>query len=113
VLTAEHCFSKFVISNMADVQVVVGKAGREKMAFDVDWKQKHPGFQTNGPHSHDLAIIKLKSKGDGSTVQVSENVSPICLPGPKETFNDGMSCIITGWGQILRNTNLIHNYKLE
>ena len=95
---------------MADIRVVVGqynmkKKDREEMAFHVDWKESHPDFRRDGPQSHDIAIIKLKPKGDGSSklgVQISPTVSPICLPQPGDEFRDGLACVVSGWGQILR-----------
>lgn len=108
VLTAQHCFT--AIYNMADVRVVVGqynmkKKDKQEMAFEVDWKEAHPKFRTNGPQSHDLAIIKLKPKGDGGAgfgVKMSATVSPICIPQPGEHFKDDLPCVVSGWGQILR-----------
>ena len=110
VLTAQHCFT--AIFNMADVRVVVGQynmkqTDSQEMAFEVDWKEKHPYFRTEGSQSHDLAIIKLKPKGDGSSgfgVQMSKKVSPICLPNPGEKFKDETLCIVSGWGQIKRKS---------
>jgi len=107
VLTAQHCFT--AIYNMADVRVVVGqynmkKKDKQEMAFEVDWKEAHPKFRTNGPQSHDLAIIKLKPKGDGGAgfgVKMSATVSPICIPQPGEHFKDDLPCVVSGWGQIL------------
>ena len=95
---------------MDDVRVVVGQYNMhvkddQEMAFNVDWKESHPDFRTEGPQSHDLAIIKLKPKGDGSSglgVQISAAVSPICLPQPGDKFKDDDSCVVSGWGQILR-----------
>jgi hypothetical protein len=114
VLTAQHCFT--AIYNMADVRVVVGqynmkKKDKQEMAFEVDWKEAHPKFRTNGPQSHDLAIIKLKPKGDGGAgfgVKMSATVSPICIPEPGEYFKDDLPCVVSGWGQILRKF-LTHN----
>ena len=108
VLTAQHCFT--AIYNMADVRVVVGqynmkKKDKQEMAFEVDWKEAHPLFRTNGPQSHDLAIIKLKPKGDGGAgfgVKMSSTVSPICIPQPGDHFKDDLPCVVSGWGQILR-----------
>ena len=108
VLTAQHCFT--AIYNMADVRVVVGqynmkKKDKQEMAFEVDWKEAHPKFRTNGPQSHDLAMIKLKPKGDGGAgfgVKMSATVSPICIPEPGDYFKDDLPCVVSGWGQILR-----------
>ena len=108
VLTAQHCFT--AIYNMADVRVVVGqynmkKKDKQEMAFEVDWKEAHPLFRTSGPQSHDLAIIKLKPKGDGGAgfgVKMSAAVSPICIPEPGDLFKDDLPCVVSGWGQILR-----------
>ena len=63
------------------------------------------GFRTSGPQSHDLAIIKLKPKGDGGAgfgVKMSAAVSPICIPEPGDLFKDDLPCVVSGWGQILR-----------
>jgi len=104
VITAHHCFGG---SPIKDLRVVVGqyninKLNDKEMAFEIDQIWYHKGYQSgNNPYSNDLAMIKLRSKGDGSGVRFSREVSPICLPEYGADYRDGLHCVISGWGQIL------------
>lgn len=101
VLSASHCFRDI---EGTDYQVVVGQDNfgqidEHQMTFDVDQFHLHEKYQTEGPYSHDLALIKLRQKGDGAGVRFSSHVQPICLP-THHHFKDDSQCVITGWGKI-------------
>merc|ERR1719317_1128915 len=54
---------------------------------------------SNGPYSHDIALIRLKRKGDGCGARFTSTVSPICLPDPWTVFSENTTCIVSGWGK--------------
>lgn len=41
----------------------------------------------------DIALIKL-----ATPAQLSDRVSPVCLPKATDEFPGGMTCVTTGWG---------------
>jgi len=102
VLTACHCFGAVKDKDMI---VVLGQddlnnsADPGEVAFQVEKYWLHGDFQKDGPYSHDLALIKLKKKGDGCGARFTPTVSPICLPSPYTTFADNTTCIVSGWGK--------------
>jgi len=50
--------------------------------------------RSEGPFSHDLALVKLQKK-----VRFSPEVSPVCLPEHGFEYRDGLECVVSGWGQ--------------
>ena len=56
-------------------------------------------FRKQGPYSHDIALLKLKTKGDGCGARYTKTVSPICLPDPWSKFSENTTCIVSGWGK--------------
>ncbi len=106
VLTAAHCFQAFAPSMM---RVVVGQSNLnaidpEEQAFDVEEVIKHRRWDSprDGLFSNDIALVKLRRKGDGSGIRFSDNVAPACLPDPDDentVFRPGMHCVIAGWGR--------------
>ena len=57
-------------------------------------------LQTTGDISHDLALLKIQRKGDGSGIRLSNSVAPACLPREDTPQKPGTECIVSGWGQI-------------
>jgi len=101
VLTARHCFGG-VKPN--DLRVVVGQydmnsRDAREVAFGIEKIWLHKDYQSEGPYSHDLALIKLKRKGDGSAVRFTPEVSPVCLPDHGYRYRDNLNCVISGWGK--------------
>ena len=60
----------------------------------------------DGPYSHDIALLKLKPKGDGCGARYNPTVSPICLPDPWATFHENTTCLVSGWGKTKSETKL-------
>ena len=52
--------------------------------------------------SNDIALIKIRRKGDGAGIRFSEMISPACLPSPDTPQEPGTDCVISGWGKIDR-----------
>ncbi len=52
-----------------------------------------------GRYSNDIALVKLRRKGDRSGIRFSSNVAPACLPEKDLEFESGTDCVIAGWGK--------------
>lgn len=61
----------------------------------------------DGRYSNDIALVKIRRKGDGSGIRFSDNVAPACLPDKYSEFREGMHCVIAGWGKTESEENLI------
>ncbi|XP_065211786.1 venom protease-like [Planococcus citri] len=98
VLTAAHCFySKGARSkDESDFYVRLGEydtgdyAETETQEFDVDKLIVHPEYDP-AVNINDIAILKLNQ-----TVQYTQYVRPICLPGAEPRVNE--DTIVAGWG---------------
>ena len=53
----------------------------------------------DGRHSNDVALIKIRRKGDGSGIVFSDRVAPACLPMHDTPQKPGTECVISGWGK--------------
>ena len=51
----------------------------------------------DGIYNNDIAVIRIRRKGDGKGITFSERVSPACLP--RRAFEEGKECFIAGWGK--------------
>ena len=56
----------------------------------------HPSY--NGRWSHDICLIKMKSK-----VKCTKSRSPICLPDANYNVYPGQNILVGGWGKEERN----------
>ena len=54
-------------------------------------------FSRDGIYNNDIAVIRIRRKGDGSGITFSEKVSPACLP--RRAFEEGKECFVAGWGK--------------
>jgi len=93
----------------SDLQVVVGQydmnsVDEKEEKFQIDRIWLHKDFQTEGPYSHDLALVRLRRKRDGSAVRFSPEVSPVCLPEHGSHYHEGLQCVISGWGKTSPNS---------
>ena len=71
------------------------------MVFDIEDLKKHPRWEDYEPtFSNDLALIKIRRKGDGSGIQFSDNVGPACLPSLETEQYAGLQCEVSGWGMV-------------
>ncbi|CAM5118154.1 unnamed protein product [Eretmochelys imbricata] len=103
VITAAHCFppenpiagyevtlGAFQLSNLLADIVVVG----------VEQAIKNPDYTDEGSGG-DLALVKLKRP-----VSYTRSIRPICLPSASVSFPSGMTCTVTGWGNVLTSVSL-------
>lgn len=49
-------------------------------------------------HANDLALIRLRRKGDGSGLKFNDFVTPACVPTYDVPDKEGTTCIVAGWG---------------
>lgn len=64
--------------------------------YKVDRIIKHEGFvyeQDNSDISNDIALVHLVEP-----VNMTREISPICLPRPGALMPPGTPCFVTGWG---------------
>ncbi|GLV41815.1 uncharacterized protein CBL_13547, partial [Carabus blaptoides fortunei] len=99
VLTAAHCLFSSILPE--HLRVVLGehrlrKSDEHEASYKVDRLLAHPDFRKVGPHSHDIALLRLA--GGHSGVIFSTYISPICLPHIDESPPPGTWCSVTGWG---------------
>ena len=59
-----------------------------------------------GRYSNDIALVKLRRKGNGKGIKFSANVAPACLPQSHTTFDPETECIIAGWGKTAAGTRV-------
>ena len=49
-------------------------------------------------HANDLALIRLRRKGDGSGLKFNDFVTPVCVPTYEIPDKEGTTCTVAGWG---------------
>lgn len=62
----------------------------------VDGIIKHEGFvyeQDRSDISNDIALVHLTEP-----VNMTREISPVCLPTPGDVMAGGTPCFVTGWG---------------
>ncbi|XP_015264199.1 PREDICTED: ovochymase-1-like [Gekko japonicus] len=101
VVTAAHCVVNLLNPELAkNLIVTVGE-------FDLRRTDKgeqnipvlkiilHPAFSRFGHMNSDIALLYLKYR-----VKYGHEVQPICLPHKEDTFEEGMLCVVSGWGKV-------------
>ncbi|XP_048855841.1 ovochymase-2 [Brienomyrus brachyistius] len=99
VLTAAHCFMQLSKPNMW--QLCLGKhymntSGEATEAcYTVDRILTHPGFvyPQSDIVANDVALVHLAQR-----VNMTREISPVCLPEDDEVLPGGTHCFVTGWG---------------
>ncbi|XP_044537704.1 hepatocyte growth factor activator [Gracilinanus agilis] len=115
VVTAAHCFSNS--PPKSSVTVVLGQhffntSTDVTQSFEIEKYIQYPLYSVFNPSNHDLALIRLKKKGDRCAVK-SQFVQPICLPENGITFPDNHKCQIAGWGHMYENVTGYSSYLRE
>ncbi|XP_050520248.1 prostasin-like isoform X2 [Daktulosphaira vitifoliae] len=98
-LTAAHCLKNLKKSQL---RILVGKHNLSKndkheKTYKIQKILVHPDFRKDGPHSHDIAVLKLHS-ANSKGVRFDSHVQPICLPEYHTNINEANWCTVTGWG---------------
>ncbi|KAK1885602.1 Ovochymase-2 [Dissostichus eleginoides] len=103
ILTAAHCFM-FPLSNPSYWRMCLGKhhmnssmdVPSAEECFKVDSIIRHEGFvyeQDRTDISNDIALVHL-----ATAVNMTKEISPVCLPKPGAVMPAGTPCYVTGWG---------------
>ncbi|CAM5117600.1 unnamed protein product [Eretmochelys imbricata] len=97
VVSAAHCFqlSDLVSSyrvNLGEYQLSYPSQCR--ISSPVSQIFVHPNYNSTWK-SADIALLRLKQP-----VQYTNEILPVCLPGPSDSFPDNHMCWVTGWGRI-------------
>ncbi|KAF3852521.1 hypothetical protein F7725_005876 [Dissostichus mawsoni] len=103
ILTAAHCFM-FPLSNPSYWRMCLGKhhmnssmdVPSAEECFKVDSIIRHEGFvyeQDPTDISNDIALVHL-----ATAVNMTKEISPVCLPKPGAVMPAGTPCYVTGWG---------------
>ena len=87
-----------------ELRVIVGQGSlsvedSEEMAFDIESTAVHPKWDTGVLYSNDIALVKLRRKGNGQGIDFSEKVGPVCLPSYDSPQKPGTECVVSGWGK--------------
>ncbi|XP_043373248.1 prostasin isoform X1 [Dermochelys coriacea] len=103
VITAAHCFPPE--NPIANYEVMLGAFQLTNLPADivvvgVEQAIKNPGY-TDEVSGGDLALVKLKKP-----VSYTRRIRPICLPSASVSFPSGMTCTVTGWGNVLTSVSL-------
>uniref|UniRef100_A0ACB8FMU4 Uncharacterized protein n=1 Tax=Sphaerodactylus townsendi TaxID=933632 RepID=A0ACB8FMU4_9SAUR len=100
VVTAAHCVVNLDPELVKNLIVTVGeydlrRRDRGEQNIPVSKIILHPAFNRFGYMDLDIALLYLKFR-----VKYGHEVQPICLPHKEETFEEGMLCVVSGWGKI-------------
>ena len=87
-----------------ELRVIVGQGSlsvedSEEMAFDIESTTVHPNWDQGVLYSNDIALVKLRRKGNGQGIDFSEKVGPVCLPSYDSPQKPGTECVVSGWGK--------------
>ncbi|XP_060220018.1 serine protease 41-like isoform X3 [Meriones unguiculatus] len=102
VLTAAHCFRKFL--DPAEWTVQLGQLTSKpslwnKNAYSSRYRVKDIIVNSKGTKKlHDLALLRL-----ASSVTYSKYIQPVCVRPSTFTFQHQPSCWVTGWGVLQEN----------
>uniref|UniRef100_H3D0F0 Peptidase S1 domain-containing protein n=1 Tax=Tetraodon nigroviridis TaxID=99883 RepID=H3D0F0_TETNG len=103
ILTAAHCFM-VPLNRPSDWRMCLGKHNMNSSmdvpsaeeCYKVDRIIKHEGFvyeQDKSDITNDIALVHLVEP-----VNMTREISPICLPTPGAVMPPGTPCFVTGWG---------------
>ncbi|XP_065258973.1 serine protease 27-like [Emys orbicularis] len=97
VVSAAHCFqlSDLVSSyrvNLGEYQL--SYPSRCQISSPVSQIFVHPNYSSTWK-SADIALLQLTEP-----VRYTNEILPVCLPGPSDSFPDNHVCWVTGWGRI-------------
>ncbi|CAL1601098.1 unnamed protein product [Knipowitschia caucasica] len=103
ILTAAHCFMQ-PLNKPSYWRMCLGKHHMKSSAdvpsaeacYMVDSIIRHEGFvyeQDKTDITNDIALVHLSEK-----VNMTTEISPICLPKPGAVMPAGTPCFVTGWG---------------
>ncbi|XP_067391384.1 serine protease 27-like [Emydura macquarii macquarii] len=95
VVSAAHCFEFSLL--VSSYRVHLGEYQLSypspcRVSSPVSQIFIHPNYNSTWK-SADIALVQLTEP-----VQYSDDIRPICWPGPSDSFPDNYTCWVTGWG---------------
>lgn len=103
VLSAAHCFP-----DLSDLSSYIFYVGRHNLNSYNQYESYHSALKVVVPADYldpqsgkDMALVQL-----ADSVTWSARVQPVCLPDSGVTFNEGMQCRVTGWGDTQEGVSL-------
>ncbi|XP_070584131.1 transmembrane protease serine 9-like [Erythrolamprus reginae] len=110
-VSAAHCFPKG--NEIPSYEVSLGSFQLKNPSSEIQVRLieeviKHPDFNEDEGSRGDIALVKLKT-----AVQYSRTVRPICLPDSSANFPQGLTCTVTGWGNVHESTSLASPMTLQ
>ncbi|XP_074854461.1 serine protease 33-like [Carettochelys insculpta] len=110
VISAAHCFelSDLVPSyrvNLGEHQL--SWPDRCRISAPVRHIFIHPNY-SSPRSSADIALVQLEEP-----VRYTDDIRPVCLPGPADTFPDNHTCWVTGWGTTAMGVSLLPPRTLQ
>uniref|UniRef100_A0A8C4YDF0 Peptidase S1 domain-containing protein n=1 Tax=Gopherus evgoodei TaxID=1825980 RepID=A0A8C4YDF0_9SAUR len=97
VVSAAHCFlfsfpqSAYRV-NLGEHQL--SNPSLSRVSSPVRQLLIHPDYN-RGTRAADIALVQL-----AEPVRYTDEILPVCLPGPSDSFPDNHMCWVTGWGRI-------------
>ncbi|KAL1023769.1 hypothetical protein UPYG_G00045870 [Umbra pygmaea] len=118
VLTAAHCFMA-PLGNTTFWRMCLGKhhmnsskdTPSHETCYKVDGIIRHKGFvyeQDKADITNDIALVHLSAP-----VNMTSEISPVCLPVPGAIMPAGKHCYVTGWGDEKGNLFPVVSEKLK
>ncbi|OCT59096.1 serine protease 27-like isoform X2 [Xenopus laevis] len=102
-VTAAHCFIDTKLTSK-DITVFLGsyklsEKGPHEVSVGVKQFINYPTYK-NVADIGDISLVELARE-----VNISEYITPICLPSSSVNFATGQKCWVTGWGRQKNNNN--------
>ncbi|KAH1171421.1 hypothetical protein KIL84_007039, partial [Mauremys mutica] len=95
VVSAAHCFNRSFPQSAYRVTLgehQLSNPSPSWVSSPVRQILVHPDYN-RGTRSADIALVKLTEP-----VRYTDEILPICLPGPSHSFPGNHTCWVTGWG---------------
>uniref|UniRef100_A0A3Q2Z9L7 Peptidase S1 domain-containing protein n=1 Tax=Hippocampus comes TaxID=109280 RepID=A0A3Q2Z9L7_HIPCM len=99
VMSAAHCFSRWVILITFGWEVSLGRqnllaSNPNEVTKTVATIVLHPNHNRSS-HDNDIALLRLSS-----AVTFTDDIRPVCLAANGSVFNNGTDSWVTGWGRV-------------
>ncbi|XP_030421429.1 serine protease 33-like [Gopherus evgoodei] len=95
--SATHCFNRSFPQSAYRVNLgehQLSNPSLSRVSSPVRQLLIHPDYN-RGTRAADIALVQL-----AEPVRYTDEILPVCLPGPSDSFPDNHMCWVTGWGRI-------------
>ncbi|KAM4632439.1 transmembrane protease serine 9-like [Discoglossus pictus] len=109
VVSAAHCFASYSLSTISVSLGSYQLAQPNPHEISVGLKQVITNSNYTGDMSSgDISLLELATE-----VNYTSYILPVCLPTAGVNFPTGMSCWVTGWGNIMEGVSLSYPQTLQ